>query len=109
MGQDWAIYTDSYRAGWERGCSAGRTWIRNQRPRDEPDPTPLGACGNAPESPNEFSLPTSPPDDPQTAGVEDGVTNGCAEAFREADEDDDRPCYLTAVLLNARNDSSSQG
>jgi hypothetical protein len=99
-GPAWETYVECYQAGWARGCEAGSRWVRNQLPQDRAQQSPPVGCGTAPTSPD-FNIPLSPPDDPQTAGVEDGVTEGCAYAFRQMREENDRPCYLTAVLLNA--------
>ena len=102
-GHAWDTHVKAYRTGWVRGCVEGAGWLRDLRPRDQPEPRGP-SCGIVPSTPSDYllQLPLSPPDDPETEGYDHGYTEGCTEAFRQLSEDDDRPCFLTAVNLNAK-------
>ena len=84
-GPAYAAYQDGYRRGAAEGCESASERIHD----DDPEAyfgAVGGLCAYPPESAQE-ETPFSPPDDPETAGYELGLFDGCEYAYWQADEE----------------------
>lgn len=84
-GPAYAAFEEGYKAGVAEGCELAREKIHD----DDPEAyfgAIGGLCAYPPETPQE-ETPGSPPEDPEAAGYELGLFDGCEYAYRGAGEE----------------------
>ncbi len=87
-GQDWETFSEAYIAGWEEGCDVAFEGSPDGSLYDQGDEFTADDCyANEPYDASDADVPSYVPDDPETAGDELGMQDGCESAFQDLPSD----------------------
>jgi hypothetical protein len=83
-GEDWELFSEAYASGWDEGCEeAFSLSVDGTLYYDEDEFTSTDCELNNPGDATSAEIPSDVPDDPESAGQELGVTDGCTSAFED--------------------------
>jgi hypothetical protein len=87
-GPDWEAFNDAYLTGWEEGCDTAFEDSPDGALYDQGEQFTADDCyANEPVDASETDVPYEVPDDPEEAGGELGMQDGCESAFNDLPSD----------------------